>query len=99
LPLLKENHPNPGQPYTGTTMTTSLPDLDVCSSVGGEQVCRLLKVAFQRKLLFTIRGSGRSGGYKVVPFGDVSHHTTRYVLMVDRLIKRFKVRDNVDFMQ
>jgi len=82
LPLLKENHPKPGQPYTGTTMTTSLP-----SRVKGYQVCMLLKVAFQRKLLFTIRGSVWSREYKVVPCEDVSHYTEiRYVLMVDRLI-------------
>ena len=82
LPLLKENHPKPGQRYTGTTMKTYLP-----ISVDGEQVCRMLEVAFQRKLLFTIRDSGRSGGYEVVPCEDVSHHTGGYVLLIYRLIK------------
>ena len=97
---MKENHPKPGQPYTGTTMETYLPYWDVGNGVYGEQVCRLLKVAFQRKLLFTISDSVWSGGYQVVLCGDVSHNTAwGYVLMVDRLVKRFKVRDNVDFMQ
>jgi len=86
LPLLKENHPQPGQRYTGTTMTTYLLNYDG-SSVSVEQVCGMLQVAFQRKLLFTIRDSGRSGGYKVVPCDDVSHHTIGYVLMIYRLIK------------
>ena len=119
MPLLKETHPQPGQPYTGTTMetylracddgssvvdwvpdwTTYLTNWDDGSSVDGDQVCRLLKVAFQRKLLFTIRDSGRKRGYKVVACWDVSHDTEKYVLMIDRLIKHFKVRDNVDFMQ
>jgi len=91
LPLFKENHPQPGQPYTGTTMTTYLPYWDGSNAVDVEQVCRLLQVAFQRKLLFTIRDSWRSHGYKVVSCEDVSHDTgDRYVLMVDRLIKDFK---------
>jgi len=88
LPLLKENHPQPGQRYTGTTMTTYLYDWDLGSSVDGEQVCRLLQVAFQRKLLFTISDSGRSRGYKVVPCEDVSQHTEKgYVLLIYWLIK------------
>jgi len=69
------------------------------SSVGGKKVCRLLKVAFQRKLLFTISGSGRFGGYEVVPCGDVSQTVGPYVLLVDILIKHFKVRGNVVMMQ
>jgi len=70
------------------------------SSVDGDHVCRMLQVAFQRKLLFAISDSGCSDGYKVVPYEGVSHNTAGgYVLKVDRLIKRFKVRDNVDFMQ
>jgi len=86
LPLLKENHPQPGQPYTGTTMETYLRVRDK-GSVTGEQVCNLLKVAFQRKLLFTISDYGRKSGYEVVPCGDVSHDTEGgYVLMLDRLI-------------
>ena len=88
LPLLKANDPQPGQRYTGTTMTTYLHDLDGSGVVDEEQVCRMLQVAFQRKLLFTVRDSGRSGGYEVVPCDDVSHHTsTQYVLMIYRLIK------------
>jgi len=81
---LKENHPNPGQPYTGTTMETYVPDWDGSCSVNVDQVCRMLKVAFKRKLLFTISDSGWFGGYKVKPCGDVSHNTEGgYVLMVD----------------
>jgi len=69
-------------------MTTYLPYWSG-SSVDVEQVCRLLKVAFQRKLLFTIR-DWWFGGYKVMQCKDVSHHTERmYVLMVDKLIKAF----------
>jgi len=90
LPLLKENHPQPGQRYTGTTMTSYMSYWRFGSSVDVEQVCRLLRVAFQRKLLFTISDSGRSGGYEVVPCEDVSHFRAGYVLMVDRLIKHFK---------
>jgi len=83
LPLLKENHPQPGQPYTGTTMKTYVPAWDD-SSVDGYQVCMMLQVAFQRKLLFTISDSVWSREYKVVPCEDVSHYTEiRYVLMVD----------------
>ena len=83
LPLLKENHPQPGQRYTGTSMTTYLDYLDFSISVDGEQVCGMLQVAFQRKLLFTVRDSGWSRGYKVVPCDDVSHYTDRrYVLLI-----------------
>jgi len=89
LPLLKENHPQPGQRYTGTTMTRYLLNYDG-SSVNGEQVGRMLQVAFQRKLLFTVSDSGRSGGYKVVPCDDVSHLTlNEYVLMIYLLMETF----------
>jgi len=47
----------------------------------------MLQVAFQRKLLFTVRDSGRKGGFKVVLRDDVSHNTKVYVLMIYRLIK------------
>ncbi|XP_060080184.1 uncharacterized protein LOC132559570 [Ylistrum balloti] len=65
------DHPTPGKHYQGITRCAYLPDNEK-----GRLVAKLLKIAFDRKLVFTI-GRSRTSGYDgVVTWNDV-HHKTR----------------------
>ncbi|XP_067665371.1 uncharacterized protein [Haliotis asinina] len=64
------DHPNPGQPYKGTTRRAYLPD---CRE--GRDVLRLLRKAFDRKLTFTIGRSATTGHENVVTWNDIHHKT------------------------
>ncbi|XP_048249671.1 uncharacterized protein LOC124131666 isoform X2 [Haliotis rufescens] len=68
--LQREDHPNPGQPYKGTTRRAFLPD---CRE--GRDVLRLLRKAFDRKLTFTIGRSTTTGQENVVTWNDIHHKT------------------------
>ncbi|XP_041361925.1 uncharacterized protein LOC121377893 [Gigantopelta aegis] len=64
-------HPNPGSRYHGTTRTAYLPD-----SPEGNKVLRLLQIAFERKVTFTIGRSSTTGKEDVITWNDI-HHKTR----------------------
>lgn len=63
-------HPNPGRPYyaVGFPRVCYLPD-----TMNGRMVLRLLKVAFKRKLIFTIGRSVTTGREDVVTWNDIHH--------------------------
>ncbi|XP_071089099.1 uncharacterized protein [Haliotis cracherodii] len=67
-----EEHPNPGKPYIGASWTCYLPD-----SAEGRKVLRLLKVAFDRRLTFTVGRSVTTGVENKVTWNDI-HHKTSY---------------------
>ncbi|XP_078489365.1 uncharacterized protein LOC144746217 [Ciona intestinalis] len=63
-------HPNPGVPYTGTSRTAYLPD-----NSEGREVLRLLKKAFDARLIFTIGRSVTTGMDNQVTWNDIHHKT------------------------
>jgi len=69
--VVKADHPNPGEPYKGTTRTAYLPD---CPE--GRQVLQLLRQAFDAGLVFTVGRSNTTGHDNVVIWNDI-HHKTR----------------------
>ncbi|XP_046558137.1 uncharacterized protein LOC124267270 [Haliotis rubra] len=70
--IQKEEHPNPGKPYMGAYWTAYLPD-----SWEGKKVLRLLIVAFDRRLTFTVGRSVTTGAENKVTWNDI-HHKTSY---------------------
>ncbi|XP_062273938.1 E3 ubiquitin-protein ligase DTX3L [Scomber scombrus] len=68
--IQKMEHPNPGQPYEGASRTAYLPD----SSEGG-RVLKLLRQAFDQRLIFTVGHSTTSGRNNVVTWNDIHHKT------------------------
>ncbi|XP_067656382.1 uncharacterized protein [Haliotis asinina] len=69
--IQKEEHPNPGKPYIGAYWTAYLPN-----SFEGEKVLRLLKVAFDRHLTFTVGRSVTTGVENKVTWNDIHHKTS-----------------------
>ncbi|XP_041361924.1 dentin sialophosphoprotein-like [Gigantopelta aegis] len=68
-----DQHPNPGKPYHGTRRRGFLPDTDE-----GRSILRLLKIAFDRMLTFTIGQSTITGREDTVTWGDISHKTNTH---------------------
>ncbi|KAK3602295.1 hypothetical protein CHS0354_001731, partial [Potamilus streckersoni] len=68
-----ENHPNPKKLYSGTKRIAYLPDNDK-----GQKVLRLLKVAFERGLLFTVGISQTTGVENCIVWNGVLHKTNRH---------------------
>ncbi|XP_035681635.1 probable E3 ubiquitin-protein ligase DTX3 [Branchiostoma floridae] len=66
-------HPNPGKPYTGTSRTAYLPD-----NAEGREVLRLLKQAFDSRLVFTIGTSATTGLTDTVVWNGIPHKTSKY---------------------
>lgn len=66
-------HPNPGQPFHGTTRTAYLPD-----SAEGNEVLWLLRKAFDQKLIFTVGTSTTTGASNTVTWNDIHHKTNEY---------------------
>jgi len=64
-----KEHPNPGQPFQGTTHIAYLPN-----SPDGKKVAQLLKRAFEARLIFTVGTSHTSGATNVVVWNI--HHKT-----------------------
>ena len=64
-------HPNPGKPYTGTNRNAYLPD-----NKEGRKVLKLLKKAFEQKLMFTIGRSVTTGMDNCVIWNDIHHKTS-----------------------
>ncbi|XP_033098882.1 uncharacterized protein LOC117102616 [Anneissia japonica] len=69
--IQNELHPNPGAEYKGTLRRAYLPDNDE-----GQDICRLLKKAFDAKLTFTVGRSVTTGQNDTVTWNDI-HHKTR----------------------
>ncbi|XP_043978910.1 uncharacterized protein LOC122834486 isoform X1 [Gambusia affinis] len=67
-----EKHPNPGLLYKGTTRTAYLPD-----NKEGQEVLKLLKKAFDQKMIFTVGTSRTSGLDNQVIWNDISHKTSK----------------------
>ncbi|XP_046880756.1 E3 ubiquitin-protein ligase DTX3L isoform X2 [Hypomesus transpacificus] len=65
-----ERHPHPGKPFHGTSRTAYLPD-----NKEGQEVSRLLRKAFDQKLIFTIGTSRTSGVEDAVTWNDIHHKT------------------------
>ncbi|XP_049733958.1 E3 ubiquitin-protein ligase DTX3L-like [Elephas maximus indicus] len=66
-----KDHPNPGKRYDGTHRTAYLPD-----NVEGQEVLRLLRKAFDQKLIFTVGQSRTSGASDVITWNDIHHKTS-----------------------
>ena len=69
--MFQEEHPNPGEPYIGVHLTAYLPD-----NGEGRKVARLLRKAFDSRLVFTIGRSVTTGKENRVLWNDI-HHKTR----------------------
>jgi deltex-like protein len=65
------DHPNPGKPYTRTNKTAYLP-----RNKEGKKVLKLLKKAFDQKLIFTIARSTTTGRDDCVVWNDIPHKTS-----------------------
>jgi len=65
-------HPSPGQPYSGLLITAYLP----CNK-DGQQVCRLLKQAFEARLMFTIGKSPATGEENKIVFNGIELKTSQ----------------------
>ncbi|XP_078584064.1 E3 ubiquitin-protein ligase DTX3L-like [Branchiostoma floridae x Branchiostoma japonicum] len=68
--IQEECHPNPGRPYQGTARMAFLPD-----NTEGRKVLKLLKRAFENRLVFTIGTSVTTGNMDVVIWNDIHHKT------------------------
>ncbi|KAL7843045.1 hypothetical protein AOLI_G00245570 [Acnodon oligacanthus] len=66
-----DKHPNPGKHFSGTQRYAFLPDNDE-----GRQVLRLLKRAFEQKLIFTVGTSITTGEENTVIWNDIHHKTS-----------------------
>ncbi|XP_029461160.1 E3 ubiquitin-protein ligase DTX3L [Rhinatrema bivittatum] len=65
-----EDHPNPGAKYFGTMRVAYLPN-----NKEGQEILKLLKRAFDQKLIFTV-GQSRTSGYNdVITWNDIHHKT------------------------
>ncbi|XP_024909169.1 E3 ubiquitin-protein ligase DTX3L-like [Cynoglossus semilaevis] len=71
--IQKDEHPNPGLPYTRLSRTAYLPD-----STEGKQILDLLKRAFDQRLIFTVGRSSTSGRNNTVTWNDIHHKTSIY---------------------
>lgn len=65
-----KKHPNPGNPYHGTSRHAYLPDNDE-----GREVLALLQRAFDQKLIFTVGTSTTTGAQNAVTWNDIHHKT------------------------
>ena len=66
-----KEHPNPGQCFRGTARTAYVPD-----SPEGRKVVRLLRKAFDARLIFTVGTPHISGVTNAVVWNDIHHKTS-----------------------
>ncbi|XP_050395161.1 uncharacterized protein LOC126814203 [Patella vulgata] len=66
-----ENHPNPGIRYLPTSRTAYLP-----ATIEGRKICKMLIVAFKRKLIFTVGRSTTTGKENRITWNDIHHKTS-----------------------
>jgi len=65
-------HYHPGQPFTGASRTCFLPD---CPE--GQEVLRLLKIAWERKLTFRVGDSLATGRTDTIVWNGIHHKTSK----------------------
>ena len=65
-----KEHPNPGRRFQGTKRTAYVPD-----SPQGKKVVRLLRKAFDARLIFTVGTSHTTGATNAVVWNDIHHKT------------------------
>lgn len=68
--MFQPNHPQPGMPYKAVRRTGYLPD-----TTRGRKICAMMKVAFDRRLVFTIGTSRTTGEQGVITWNDIHHKT------------------------
>ncbi|XP_058411904.1 E3 ubiquitin-protein ligase DTX3L-like [Diceros bicornis minor] len=68
-----KQHPNPGKRYSGVHRTAYLPD-----NKEGREVLRLLRRAFDQKMIFTVGESQVSGASGVIKWNDIHHKTSLF---------------------
>ncbi|XP_046513660.1 E3 ubiquitin-protein ligase DTX3L isoform X1 [Equus quagga] len=68
-----KEHPNPGRRYVGIHRTAYLPD-----NKEGNEVLRLLRKAFDQKLIFTVGDSRVTGASDVITWNDIHHKTSPF---------------------
>ena len=66
-----KEHPNPGHYFTGTSRIAYVPN-----SPEGRKVVRLLRKAFDARLIFTVGTSHTSGATNAVVWNDIHHKTS-----------------------
>ncbi|TNM90174.1 probable E3 ubiquitin-protein ligase DTX3 isoform X1 [Takifugu flavidus] len=71
--IQEEEHPNPGEPYSGVTRRAFLPD-----SPEGRKVLMLLRKAFNQRLIFTVGQSTSTNRNNTVTWNDVHHKTSTH---------------------
>ncbi|XP_050406444.1 uncharacterized protein LOC126821890 [Patella vulgata] len=65
------NHPRPGYPFKGKTETAYLPD-----NMEGREILKLLKLAFDKRLIFTVSPDvTSSSGREFVTWSNIPHKT------------------------
>ncbi|XP_075466042.1 E3 ubiquitin-protein ligase DTX3L [Ascaphus truei] len=67
------NHPHPGKRFSGTTRTAYLPD-----NTEGRHILRLLRKAFDQRLVFTVGDSRTTGTSDTVTWNDIHHKTSTH---------------------
>ena len=67
-----ESHPDPGHYYCSTTRTAYLPD-----NGKGQRVLKLLQIAFERGLTFTVCRSLTLGYDNMITWNDMHHKTSQ----------------------
>ncbi|NXK80088.1 DTX3L ligase, partial [Amazona guildingii] len=65
------NHPNPGKHYSSTFRKAYLPD-----NKEGQEILKLLRKAFNQKLIFTVGESRTTGATDVITWNDIHHKTS-----------------------
>jgi deltex-like protein len=70
--IQEAHHPSPGSTYAGTSRTAYLPD-----SPEGRNVLKLLQLAFERQLVFTIGTSVTTGASNCVIWNGIHHKTSQ----------------------
>eukprot|EP00063_Salmo_salar_P047628 XP_014022463.1 PREDICTED: deltex-3-like isoform X1 [Salmo salar] len=65
-----KKHPNPGKHFYGTKRSAYLPN-----NIEGNEVLKLLKKAFNQRLIFTVGISRTTGTENIVTWNDIHHKT------------------------
>lgn len=71
--IQSSHHPNPGQPFHGTSRLAYLPNTEE-----GQKVLELLKMAFAARLTFTVGTSLTTGQSNAVIWNGIHHKTTTH---------------------
>ncbi|KAJ1346052.1 hypothetical protein KIN20_000727 [Parelaphostrongylus tenuis] len=71
--IQEASHIRPGKPFTGTRRRAYIP-----GTPEGTKVLRLLKFAFERRLIFTVGDSLTTGARNVVVWNNIHHKTSVY---------------------